>query len=74
MFCSQIPSAERRQRLASVAGIIAELKRRKGQATGCFIDAADRPQAVVPMSPEVAELFELSQQAHKSSEGESDAA
>ena len=60
-------SAEQRQGLASVAAIIAELKRRRHEAlaTDCF---ADRPQAVVSMSPEVAELFELSQQAHKPSE------
>ena len=62
-------SAEQRQGVASVAGIIAELKRQRNGALagGCFVDATDGPQAVVPMSPEVAELFQLSQQAYKSS-------
>ena len=67
-------SAEQRQGLASIAGIIAGLKRqRNGALATGFVDG-DVPQAAVPMSPEVAELFELSQQAHQSSEGASDAA
>ncbi|MEM9004223.1 MAG: hypothetical protein AAGE59_11965 [Cyanobacteria bacterium P01_F01_bin.86] len=62
-------SAEQRQGLASVADVVAELKRQRHEvlATGCL---ADVPQVVVPMNAEVAELFELFQQAHPSSEPE----
>ncbi|MEO0988678.1 MAG: hypothetical protein AAFY20_24545 [Cyanobacteria bacterium J06639_14] len=66
-------STEQRQGLASVAGILAELRQRRHEAlaTGCL---ADVPQAVIPMNAEVAELFELFQQSHPSSEADSDVA
>ena len=69
-------SAEQRQGLALVADIIAELKRQRNEtlAAGCFEGVAEVPQEVAPMSPEVAELFELFQQAHKSSEADSEVA
>ncbi|MEO0987549.1 MAG: hypothetical protein AAFY20_18715 [Cyanobacteria bacterium J06639_14] len=66
-------SAEQRQGLASVADIVAELKQRRHEAlaTDCFGEAS---QTVIPMNAEVAELFELFQQAHPSSEADSDVA